>query len=86
VRGDDRFEGLNNLNELSTKMVETNKHDLYGLVFMLLKLVLILLVVTSVERVFSAMTHVKNHLRNSMSENLLNDCLVTFIERNISPM
>jgi hypothetical protein len=76
---------LNNLNELSIKMVETNKHDLYGLVFMLLKLVLILPVATtSVERVFSAMTHVKNHLRNRMSENLLNgDCLVTFIERDI---
>jgi hypothetical protein len=51
---------------------------------MLLKLVLILLVATtSVERVFSAMTLVKNHLRNHMSENLLNDCLVTFIERDI---
>jgi hypothetical protein len=32
------------------------------------------------ERVFSAMTIVKNHLRNHMGENLLNNCLVTFIE------
>jgi hypothetical protein len=26
---------------------------------------------------------VKNHLRNRMSDQLLNDCLVTFIERDI---
>ena len=38
---------------------------------------------TSVERVFSTMTLVKNKLRNSMGDNLLNNCLVTFIERDI---
>ena len=48
----------------------------------LLKLVLILPVATaSVERVFSSMTFVKNKLRNKMGDQLLNDCLVTFIER-----
>jgi hypothetical protein len=40
VREDGGFEGLDNLNGLSIKMVEMNKCDLYGLVFMLLKLVL----------------------------------------------
>jgi hypothetical protein len=38
---------------------------------------------TSVERVFSALCFVKNKVRNSMSDRLLNDCLVTFIERDI---
>lgn len=38
---------------------------------------------TSVERVFSTMNLVKNKLRNSMGDQILNDCLVTFIERDI---
>jgi len=33
VRMDDRFEGLNNLGELSNKLVDTKKHELYGLVY-----------------------------------------------------
>jgi hypothetical protein len=36
-----------------------------------------------VERVFSAMSLVKNKLRNSMGDKLLNHCLVTFIERDV---
>jgi hypothetical protein len=36
----------------------------------------------SVERVFSAMNLVKNKLRNKMGDSLLDDCLVTFIERD----
>jgi hypothetical protein len=55
---------------------------LYDLVYLLLKLVLILLVATvSVERAFFAMSLLKNKLRNSMSDDLLNYCLVIFIER-----
>jgi hypothetical protein len=49
---------------------------------MLLKLVLVLPVATaSVERVFSVMNYVKNKLRNKFRDQYLNDCLVTFIER-----
>ncbi|XP_062178741.1 uncharacterized protein LOC133883429 [Phragmites australis] len=84
MRRDDRFKCLNNLGELSIRLVETNKHTLYDLVYLLLKLVLILPVATaSVERVFSALSLVKNKLRNSMGDELLNDCLVTFIERDV---
>jgi len=62
----------------------TYKHEYYGLVYLVLKLALILPVaITSVERVFSALCLVKNKVRNSMSDSVLNDCLVTFIERNI---
>ena len=57
---------------------------LYDLVYRLLKLVLVLPVATaSVERVFSAMSLVKNKLRNSLGDDLLNYCLVTFIEREL---
>ena len=37
----------------------------------------------SVERVFSAMTIVKNKLRNSLGDQILNDCLIIFIERDL---
>jgi hypothetical protein len=84
MREDDRFKCLNNMGELSIKLVETKKHDLYDLVYLLLKLVLILPVATvSVERVFSTINLVKTKVRNNMSDKLLNNCLVTFIERDI---
>jgi hypothetical protein len=38
---------------------------------------------TSVERAFSVINFVKNKLRNRMSDDLLDDCLVTFIERDV---
>lgn len=63
-------------------LVETNKHEQYHIVYKLLKLVLILPVATaSVERVFSSMSYVKNKLRNKMDDEYLNNCLVTFVER-----
>ena len=37
----------------------------------------------SVEMVFSAMVLVKTKSRNKMGDSVLDDCLVTFIERNI---
>ena len=63
-------------------LVETNRHEQYHIVYKLLKLVLILPVATaSVERVFSSMSYVKNKLRNKMGADYLNNCLVTFVER-----
>jgi hypothetical protein len=54
------------------------------MVYLLLKLVLLLLVATaSVERAFSTMSLVKTKLRNKMCDSLLDDCLVTYIERDI---
>jgi hypothetical protein len=56
----------------------------FNMVFLLLKLILLLPVVTtSVERAFSAMSLVKTKLRNKMGDSLLDDCLVTFIERDL---
>ena len=84
VRKYDRFKCVNHLGELSTMLVETKKHLVYDLVYLLLKLILILPVATaSVERVFSAMSLVKNKLRNSMGDEILNYCFVTFIEREV---
>jgi hypothetical protein len=54
------------------------------MVYLLLKLILILPVATaSVERVFSALAIVKTKSRNKLDDSVLDDCLVTFIERDI---
>ncbi|XP_039002228.1 uncharacterized protein LOC120128653 [Hibiscus syriacus] len=84
MRRDDRFWVLKDMGELSMKLVETKKHQVYQQVYLLIKLVLILPVATtSVERAFSKMNIVKNKLRNSIGDQFLNDCLVTYIERDV---
>ena len=60
-------------------LVETKKHLVYDLIYLLLKLI----ATANIERVFSAMGLVKNKLRNSMGDELLNHCLVTLIEREV---
>ncbi|KAL4579029.1 hypothetical protein LXL04_015164 [Taraxacum kok-saghyz] len=51
---------------------------------MLIKLMLIIPVATAnVEGVFPGMTFVKNKLRNNMVNQVLNHCLVTFIENDV---
>ncbi|XP_066385371.1 uncharacterized protein [Miscanthus floridulus] len=84
MRHDDSFKGLDNIVDLSAKLVETKRHKVYDMVYELLKLILLLHVATaSVERVFSAMVFVKTKLRNKIEDSLLDDCLVIFIERDI---
>jgi hypothetical protein len=74
MRKDENFKGLNNLVDLSVKLVETNRHIVHDVVYSLLKLVLLLPVATaSVERAFSAMILVKHKLRNRMGDSLLDD-------------
>ena len=83
MRKDENFNGLENLVDLLVKLVEIRRHLVYQFVYMLLKLVLLLPVATAnVERAFSAMSLVKNKLRNKMGDGLLDDCLVTYIERD----
>jgi len=82
MRGDERFSKVKSIAELSVLLVETNKHVLHSYVYKHLKLVLLLPVATaSVERAFSVMNFIKNKLRNSIGDQYLNDCLVTFIEK-----
>lgn len=84
VRSDERFLGVKILSDLSMKLVESKKHLTHAKVYLLLKLVLTLPVATaSVERSFSAMKYIKNDLRNSMSDESLNDNLVTYMERDL---
>ena len=47
-------------------------------------LALILLVATAtIERTFSIMNIIKNQLRNQIGDQWMNDCLVTYIEKDI---
>ena len=65
-------------------MVEMKKNISYLLVYSLVTLVLILLVATAtIERAFSAMNINKNRLRNQIGDQWMNDCLVTYIEKDI---
>ncbi|XP_075087879.1 uncharacterized protein LOC107807033 [Nicotiana tabacum] len=77
-----RFSNLGGLDELSKKLVETKKYITYPLVLCLVKLALLLLVVTAtVERVFSAMKFIKNDLRNRINDELLDGCIVPYVEK-----
>ena len=78
------FAKLQEIGDLAKKLVETKKDIAYLLVYVLIKLALILPVATAtVERGFSVMKFIKNRLRNRMEDQWMNDCLVTYIERDI---
>ena len=52
--------------------------------YLLVRLALLLPIATAtVERVFSAMKLVKNRLCNRMCDLWMNDCLITYVERDI---
>ena len=75
------FKGIGQLVE---KMVEMKKNVSYSLVYSLVTLALILLVATpTVERAFSTMNIIKNRLCNQIGDQWMNDCLVTYIEKDI---
>ncbi|PIN08128.1 Tam3-transposase (Ac family) [Handroanthus impetiginosus] len=81
---DIRFSSLNEIGDLSKKLVETKKHLVYSHMYRLIRFSLLLLVATaSVERAFSAMKFIKTDLRNRMEDGFLNDCLITFKERDV---
>ncbi|XP_047949207.1 zinc finger MYM-type protein 1-like [Salvia hispanica] len=84
VRIDEKFSQISGISGLAQKMVSTRKHEVFPMVYLLVKLSLILPVATaSVERAFSAMKIIKTSLRNSMGDQLLNDCLVPYIEKDV---
>ncbi|XP_062206258.1 uncharacterized protein LOC133908282 [Phragmites australis] len=84
VKRIDDFTVCHDLGSLAVKMVETEKHIAFPLVYRLIELVLILSVATaSIERAFSAMHLIKTDLRNKMSDDWLNYLLVRYIEKEI---
>ncbi|XP_050207304.1 uncharacterized protein LOC126656743 [Mercurialis annua] len=72
------------IGQLAKKLVETEKHIIYPLVYRLIELALVLPVATaSVERAFSAMNNIKTDLRNKMGNEFLSDCMSCLIEKQI---
>ncbi|KAK4606302.1 hypothetical protein RGQ29_000516 [Quercus rubra] len=70
---------------LAEKLVSIRKHETYPLIYLLVKLTLTLPVVTAtVERSFSAMKYIKNELRNRMGNRWMNDCLMVYIEKDVT--
>ena len=84
MQSTEEFSAFRGIELLVKKMVEMKKNVSYPLVYSLLTLTLILLVATAtVKRVFSAMNTIKNRLRNKIGDQWMNDCLVTYIEKDI---
>lgn len=84
MRTNQEFLEVQGISCLARKLVGTKKHIVFLLVYRLLKLALILPVATAtVEIAFSAMKIIKSRLRNSMADQLMNDCLITYIEKDV---
>ena len=84
VRGNSDFANCEDLGNLAIKMVQTERHLVFALVYRLIELALILPVATAtVERAFSAMKIIKTELRNKMGNDWLNHRMVCYIERDI---
>ncbi|KAK2402098.1 zinc finger MYM-type protein [Trifolium repens] len=78
------FSTCEDAQSLAMKMVETDKHLVFPLVYKLIELALILPVsTTSVERAFSAMTIIKSKLRNKINDEWFNDLMICYTEREI---
>ena len=84
MQSTEEFSAFRGIGQLVEKMVKMKKNVSYRLVYSLVTLALILLVaIAIVERAFSVMNIIKNRLRNQIRDQWMNDCLVTFIEKDI---
>ncbi|XP_058733557.1 uncharacterized protein LOC131605187 [Vicia villosa] len=84
MRTSAEFASLKGISDLSKKLVATKRHIVYPLLYKLLKLALILPVATAtVEQSFSAMKILKTRLRNRIGDEWMNNCLVTYIEKDV---
>ena len=80
----EKFSAFREIEQLVEKMVEMKKKISYPLIYSLVTLALILLVATTtVERAFSTMNIIKNRLHKQIGDQWMNDCLVTYIEKDI---
>ncbi|KAH7688385.1 Ribonuclease H-like protein [Dioscorea alata] len=84
VRRNSDFSSCHDVASLAVKMVQTDKHLTFPLVYRLIELALILPVATAtVERAFSAMNIIKTDLRNKIGNEWLNNMMVCYIEREM---
>jgi len=84
VRNDSNFANCHNLGDLAIKMVQSERHIVFQLVYRLIVLALTLPVATAtVERAFSTMKFVKNELSSKMGGEWLNHRMICYIERDV---
>ena len=84
MRSSIEFSNLLGIGDLAQKMVETKKHVVYPLVYLLVTLALIFPVVTAiVEREFLTLKIVKNRLHNRMGDQWMTNNLIVCIEKDI---
>jgi hypothetical protein len=77
VRRHAAFVSCTHIASLATKMIETEKHLTFPLVYKLIELALLVPVSTAtVERSFSAMKILKTKLRNKIANDWLNNLMV----------
>ena len=84
MQSTEEFSVFRGIGQLVEKIVEMKKNISYPLIYSLVTLALILLVATAtVKRAFSTMNIIKNRLCNQIGDQWMNDCLVTYIEKDI---
>jgi hypothetical protein len=84
VKNDKDFGTCTDLGHLAEKMVESDRHTSFPLVYRLIELALILPVATAtVERAFSAMNIIKTERRNKMNDDWTNHSMICYIERDL---
>jgi hypothetical protein len=84
VRMHPAFSSCTDVGSLAAKIIETEKHMVFPLVYKLIELALLLPVSTaSVERAFSAMKIIKSKLRDRISDEWFNDLMVCYTEREL---
>jgi len=81
VKIDKDFYTCTDLGNLAEKMVQSDRHTSFPLVYRLIELALILLVATTtVERAFSAMNIIQTEWRNKMNDDWMNNSMICYIE------
>ncbi|KAK2637543.1 hypothetical protein Ddye_032335 [Dipteronia dyeriana] len=79
------FQNIASLSELCHRLVETRRPEHFLWIDRLICLVLTLSVSTAMTiRTFSAMKHIKTSLRKKMEDEFLANCLVVYVEREIT--
>jgi hypothetical protein len=80
-----KLQKLSSIVELCRRLIEVGKLDTYYFIDRLIRLILTLLVSTTIiEQVFSAMKIVKTRLCNKIEDKFLGDNLLVYIEREIA--
>jgi hypothetical protein len=84
VRRHPAFSSCTDVESLATKIIETEKHMVFPLVYKLIELALLLTVSTaSVERAFSTMKIIKSKVRNRISDEWFNGLMVCYTEQEL---